>query len=924
MSKLHDLADLGQSIWLDYIRRDILDSGELNQLRQTGVRGVTSNPSIFEQAIARSDDYSADLDRMIAEGRTAKEIYETLAIEDIRHACDVFIDLYRQTDGADGYVSLEANPQLAYKTEETIVEARRLFAAVDRPNLYIKVPATSEGIPAIRQLIGEGINVNVTLIFAISAYEDVALAYLSGLQALAERGGDLSQVSSVASFFVSRVDGKADKQLAAMGNDSLRGAIGIANAKMAYQRFLQIFSGPRWEELAAQGARVQRPLWGSTSTKDPAFPDTLYVDNLIGPHTVNTVPPETLEAILDHATVARTIDKDVDVALKQLQELEALGISLEQITTELLEEGVAKFAASFESLLQAIEKRRRAEQKDVRARATWNMSLGDLSNDVANSVAALQEDRVLQRLWQKDHTLWSDEPTEISNRLGWLDLAHSMQEHTSQLQELARSLSAEGFRRAILLGMGGSSLAPELFAHTFGAGDGYLQLSILDSTDPGAINTLRAQLKPEETVFIVSSKSGTTIETISLFNYFYNWLSATVGAESVGRHFIAITDEGSKLADLAQKHGSRAILLSNPDIGGRYSALSHFGLAPAALMGLDIEEILRRARRIDGPENATQALQLGALMGTMTLAGRDKLTFISSPEIASFGDWAEQLIAESTGKDGMGILPVVSEPLMEPDGYGHDRFFIYLRLKDGANEDEAVERIREAGHPVTIIHLQDRYALGEQFMVWEVATAIAGHMMGIHPFDQPNVESAKRRATEMIAAYKERGSLPGAVTNLKGGGIEVQDLILPADSPAEALDHFLDTAQPQGYVAVHAYVRPDPETDRALADFRRFINQRTGLPVTMGYGPRFLHSTGQLHKGDAGLGLFIQLVSEPRADIPIPDEAGHPASTLTFGVLKKAQALGDAQALKEADRHVIRFYFGGETSDVLARLMAAP
>lgn len=921
MTKLHDLAELGQSIWLDYIRRDMLRSGEMNQLHQSGVRGVTSNPSIFEQAIARSDDYSDELDRLIAEDRSAKEIYETLAIEDIQEACDIFIDLYRQTDGDDGYVSLEVNPGLAYDTEATINEARRLFAAIDRPNAYIKVPATPQGIPAIRQLISEGVNVNVTLIFAISAYEVVAEAYLAGLEALIEKGGNPAGVSSVASFFVSRVDSNVDKKLKELGNESLLGAIGIANAKMAYQKFLEIFSGPRWERLADRGARVQRPLWGSTSTKDPSYPDTLYVDNLIGPHTVNTVPPETLEALMDHATVERTIDRDPDVARQQLQELAELGIDLDQITDELLTEGVEKFAAAFSSLLQAVEERKQREKQPATA-GQWHLSPGAYQSEIEAALKRLREANVLQRLWQKDHTLWADDPTEISNRLGWLNIAREMQAHASQLMALKDELVEDGIRRIVLIGMGGSSLAPEMFARTFGEEGNKLQFDVLDSTDPAAISALRMQLHPAETLFIISSKSGGTVETLSLFKYFYNWSSSAVGADSAGDYFIAITDEGSELADLAQSLHFRHIFLSDPNIGGRYSALSHFGLVPAALVGVDLDRLLSGAARIEGPEQAEEALQLGAALGALALTGRDKMTLILAPEIASFGDWLEQLIAESTGKNGRGILPIVGEPLMAPDAYGNDRFFVYMRLQGGSQLDEEVELIRAAGFPLLTVALADRYAVGEQLVLWEAATAIAGHLLGIQPFDQPNVESAKRRANEMLTTYKKRGYLPGNLDLLQSDGIDVQEVLRPADTAREAFRNFVDNARLNNYIAIQAYVAPNEQTDRALAALRRFVNERTGVPVTVGYGPRFLHSTGQLHKGDAGNGLFVQLVSAPINDLPIPDEAGRQTSSTTFGLLKLAQALGDAQALKDAGRPVIRFYFGGDTVTAILKLMS--
>lgn len=911
MTKLHELADLGQSIWLDYIRRQMLDSGELGRLREMGVCGLTSNPSIFEKAIAQSDDYDDDLRLLAAEGRSPKEIYETLAIDDIQRAADEFRNLFTQTEGRDGYVSLEADPNLAYDTEGTMEEARRLFATVDRPNVYIKVPATPEGIPAIEQLISEGININVTLLFAVGMYEKVAEAYLRGLERLAEQGGDLSKVSSVASFFVSRVDSKVDARLDEKGVKEIRGKIGIANAKMAYRRFQELFSTSRWEKLAEQGARVQRPLWGSTSTKDPAYPDTLYVDNLIGPDTVNTVPLETLEAFVDHGTVERTVDRDVEEAAAHLERLEAAGISLDSVTDELLEEGAAKFSKAFNSLMESIDRQR----TDILGKGrTLDIALGDAEAEAAVDEALdnLEANDVLARMWEKDHTVWSDDPTEIANRLGWLDLPTAMESEVDALNVLATAARDAGYTDVLLMGMGGSSLAPELFARTFGSAPDYPTLSVLDSTDPGAVAAQRSRLDPETTLFIVSSKSGTTVETLSFFKFFYNWTVSRLGEEAAGEHFVAITDPGSRLAELGERLQFRAVLTANPNVGGRYSALSHFGLAPAALLGIDVAELLQRAQRIAGPEDAETAVKLGAVLGTMARQGRNKVTFIISPEIAAFGDWAEQLLAESTGKDGVGILPIVSEPPSDPDVYADDRLFVYLRLADGTLFDDKVAAIEDAGFPVVTLHVQDVYDVGEQFLIWEIATAVAGHLLGIHPFNQPNVESAKRRAKEMVAAYQEQGSLPVSPPSVKTGNVAVHTAAPPGSTPAAALERFLEHASTGGYVAIHAYVQPTEANDAALLKLRLYLRERSGLPVTVGYGPRFLHSTGQLHKGDAGKGLFVQITTEPLQDLPIPDEPGSSGSSVTFGALKMAQALGDAQALQDAGRHVIRLHLWGD------------
>ncbi len=375
MTRMNEAAAIGQAIWLDFIRRSFLDSGELGKLVGKGLRGVTSNPSIFQKAITASTDYDAAVERLVGEGRSVNDIYEALAIQDIRRACDIMQPVYGSTDGLDGYVSLEVNPKLAYDTEGTVMEARRLSSLVDRPNVMIKVPATPEGIPAIETLTGEGININVTLIFSLEQYEDSAMAYIHGLEKLAAANVDFSRVASVASFFVSRVDGKIDPKLAALGDNEIQGKIAIANAKMAYHRFGELFSGPRWDKLAAQGARAQRPLWGSTSTKNPDYPDTLYVDELIGPHTVNTLPPETLDAFLDHGNAARTVDADVEQARQDLAQLADLGVDLDDVTSQLLGEGVDAFADSFDELMSGIAEKAAAlaggDDNQTRARADF-------------------------------------------------------------------------------------------------------------------------------------------------------------------------------------------------------------------------------------------------------------------------------------------------------------------------------------------------------------------------------------------------------------------------------------------------------------------------------------------------------------------------------------------------------------------------
>ncbi len=518
---------------------------------------------------------------------------------------------------------------------------------------------------------------------------------------------------------------------------------------------------------------------------------------------------------------------------------------------------------------------------------------------VTQTLAQLEQDQIVSRIWQHDHTVWRPDPTEISNRLGWLHLPQTMQPEIEPIQAFAAAVHQEGFSHMLLLGMGGSSLAPELFARTFG-GDS-LKLVVVDTTDPDAILVLAQSVPLERTLFIVATKSGSTVETLSAFKYFYNLLIAQ-SVTAPGSHFVAITDPGSSLQKLAAQYDFRATFLNDPHIGGRYSALSHFGLVPAALVGVDIGKLLARAA---AAAHAPEATKLGAIMGTLARHGRDKLTLITSPELASFGDWVEQLVAESTGKEGQGILPVVGEPLNDAVVYGADRLFVYLHLPTSTAASAQLSALERTGHPAIGMGLRDIYDLGAQFMWWELATAIAGHIVNIQPFDQPNVESAKVLARRMVAAYHETGQLPTGD-------------VAPLD--ATALHAFLAQTQPGDYVALQAFVQPTPAADAALQALRLAIRNRYRVATTVGYGPRFLHSTGQLHKGDRGNGLFIQFTADPMQDVAIPDEAGKPDSNMTFGVLIKSQALGDGDALLAEGRRFIRFHLGTAVADGLARL----
>jgi transaldolase/glucose-6-phosphate isomerase len=550
-------------------------------------------------------------------------------------------------------------------------------------------------------------------------------------------------------------------------------------------------------------------------------------------------------------------------------------------------------------------------------------SLGEYQAVVDAALAEMAESRVVARIWAHDYTVWKPalspvegpEPKEITNRLGWLHIAEAMQVQLPRLDDLVASVQAEGYTDVLLLGMGGSSLAPQVFSRVFvgrvANPPNSLRLAVLDSTDPGAVLAQAERLDPARTLFLVATKSGGTVETLSFFKFFYNWTADALGAGRAGRHFVAITDAGSKLDQLAQTFHFRATFLNDPNIGGRYSALSFFGLVPAALVGVNLSRLLERARDMAaacGPDVAAgdnPGVWLGAILGELAKAGRDreasrgtrdKVTFVTAPELANFGDWLEQLIAESTGKEGVGILPVVGEPLGPPEVYGDDRLFVVLEIGD--------ERL-EVGpdtHPLIRLPLRDVYDLGAQMFLWEFATGVAGSRLGINPFNQPSVEAAKVLARQAVAVYGETGKLPDDE---------------PAPLDAQVLNDFLGQAKPGDYVALQAFVQPTTETSAALQTLRLRLRDRLKLATTVGYGPRFLHSTGQLHKGDRGNGLFLQFTSDPLQDAPIPDEAGKPESSMTFGVLKMAQALGDKGALEAAGRRVIRFHLG---TDVVGNL----
>src|SRR2546421_1699625 len=776
---LVEIMKLGQSIWYDNIRRAMLTSGDLaKKIEEDDLRGVTSNPTIIEKAITGSTDYDEQMRALVQSGKDVMDIYEDLVIEDIGNAADILLPVYDKTDGIDGYIRLEVDPRLAFKTQETIDQADRLFNRLGRKNVMIKIPASQEGMPAITEAISRGINVNVTMIFSIENYEQVAEAFIQGLEKRAAAGKNVDHIASVASFFVSRVDTAIDKALEYMARhaespeekarlEGLLGRAAIANAKIAYAKFKEIFHGPRFADLRAKGAQVQRQLWASTGTKNPNYSDVLYVDNLIGAETVNTVPPATYTAIRDHGVPKLTLAEGVEDCYKLFDDLRALGIDIAAVTQKLQEDGLASFVTSFDTLVESIESKRDALLSGIHERLT--ASLGKYSDAVSAAIKEADKGDVMRRIWRKDSALWkSDEAHQkiIKNALGWLTVPDKMIGVEDDLVAFADRIRNErGFRTVMLCGMGGSSLCPEVLRQTFGKQEGYPELLVLDSTDPDTLSEFREKVDVEHTLFIISSKSGTTTEPLMFYRYWYDQVGKV--KENPGENFVAVTDPGTKMEADATRDRFKRIFLNPADIGGRYSALSYFGMVPAALMGLDIKKLLDRAERIVHacsqvvPAGENPGARLGAIMGESAKAGPDKRTGVADPKIASFGLWVEQLLAESTGKEGRGIIPVAGEALGSPSVYGDDRLFVSISVGKLDGETEVkLKALEAAGHPVVYRTLTDLYDLGEEFFLWEIATAFAGYRLGINPFDQPNVQESKDATKELLEKFEKDAKLP--------------------------------------------------------------------------------------------------------------------------------------------------------------------
>jgi transaldolase/glucose-6-phosphate isomerase len=936
---LRTLHEYGQSVWLDFVSRELLKSGGLTRLiAEDGLRGVTSNPSIFEKAIGHGDDY----DDLIAAAERNGDLdpgalFEELAIRDIQEGADALRPVHHQTQGRDGFISLEVSPYLAMSTHETIEEARRLWREVGRDNLMVKVPATKPGLPAIRTLIGEGININVTLLFSQEVYAEVAEAYIAGLEALVKKGGDPHKVASVASFFVSRIDTlideELDKKIAASADaaakrrlEGLKGKVAVANAKLAYQLYKQKFSGERWQRLAQQGAQTQRLLWASTGTKNKAYSDVLYVEELIGPDTVNTMPPATMDAFRDHGKPRASLEEDVAGARAVMAALPEAGVSIAAVTARLVEDGVRLFADSADQLYAAVQRKRRAVLGNKLDAMSCRLP-DELDAAVKTALEDWRREAKVRRLWAGDASLWTE--ADEAKWLGWLGVVDDRLKAVAELQDFAADVRKAGFSDLLLLGMGGSSLGPEVLGETFGTKPGFPRMTVLDSTDPAQLRRVAGSIDPRRTLFLVSSKSGSTLEPNIFKQYFWEVAREAVGDGATPQRFVAVTDPNSSLEKAARTAGFRHIFHGMPSIGGRYSVLSNFGMVPAAGIGIDPRAFLDSAAEMvrscaaSAPPAENPGVVLGAILGVCQRRGRDKVTIVASPHLADFGAWLEQLLAESTGKNGKGIVPVDAEPLGAPAVYGNDRLFAYIRLaaEADAEQERAIAALEAAGQPVVRIVVADAMQLGQEFFRWEMATAVAGSIIGINPFDQPDVEASKVKTRDLTAAYEKTGKLPDERPFYEGEGVELfadprnEAALAPQARSLEAvLRAHLARVGGGDYVALLAYIERNPAHITALQQMRRVIRDRTRAATCLGFGPRFLHSTGQAYKGGPNSGVFLQITCDDPEDLPVPGQS------YTFGVVKAAQARGDFEVLAERGRRALRVHLSGPLATGLAAL----
>lgn len=918
------------SVWLRGLTRDLVDRGRLGELLAAGaVQGVIADPEILAAALASGKAYTAPLRPLAQAGWPPEQALDALRVDDARAAADLLLPLYERTNGDAGFVSLGLRPASLREPDLALEEARWFWAAVNRPNLLVTIPVAGSTLSILERAVSEGINVHAAGLFSLERYAEVYEAYIRGLEARRVRGDMLEHVAAVASFSLSRLDDHLDRRLTelvlrggAIGEraESLLGRSGAALAKLAHAQFRAEIAVERFHALAEKGARPQRLIWSLASAGNVGPGGAARLAGLSGAETIFSLPVEALPLGGVPSGFEGGIERDLSAARGTLEALETLGVSLSAVSDFLENERLARLSSAFDTMDETV----RGTHKSLR------QELAGLAPAVPEVVARLDAEAVSRRLWRGDPALWAGpdrKPDEVSDRLGWLNLPQASEVAVRDLQDFALELRRSGYRHAVLLGMGGSALAPDVFRRILDRGQG-LSLHVLDSTDPAAVLEVTRAVPPIEALYIVASKSGSTIEPLSLFEHFWAEAGEQLGGDAPS-HFVAVTDPGTSLEKLARERRFRRVFLAPPDVGGRFSALSIFGLLPAALVGVDLEGLLRggaRMARLCGAKAETgrnPGAFLGALLASAALSGRGNLTLVADPDLLPLADWIEQLVAESSGKDGRGILPIVGEPVGGARSYGRDRFVAYLRREGSL--DVRVETWIRAGTPVAILDCAEGApGLGAEVFRWEFATAVACHSLGVNAFDQPDVQRAKSRTGDLLKAYARKGSLAPPPTLWEAPGIRLygdrERPAPPSTSNIEALGTWLlDQIDPGKGIAFLVYLHSEPALQRRLGALRKELRDRLHLATTLGFGPRYLHSTGQIHKGGPDRQVFLVITAGPEVDVPIPG-AGY-----SFGVLERAQALGDLQALLDLGRRAFGIHLDtpGKIRDFTQGLHAA-
>ncbi|MFQ6037724.1 MAG: bifunctional transaldolase/phosoglucose isomerase, partial [Candidatus Aminicenantales bacterium] len=856
----------GQSVWLDYIRRSLISSGEWERMvKEDGFSGIIWNAAVLQKTLAGSRDYDEALRQVLSATPRADpaHLLAHLVTEDSLLAAEILRPVYEASEGKDGYVSLGLSPSSARDAKALLHEAYRAKKEMDCPNIMIEIPGTPEGLAAVEELAAEGTPVNITHLYSVIQYKKAAQAYLKGLK----KSASPEKTAAVASFPLARLEVAVHRILEAKDipeSDGMKGRMAMACAAMVHASFRELFSHAGNTDLGPVRARGLRPLWSETGVREPRGSGASEIEDLRGEGTVIALSPVTWLAVRDRAHQGAGLSRRFEEAKSILERLEGSGIRLSEVGQELQEASLKAFAATHTSLLKTLEEKKRALLEGQKEHIS--LSLGAHGKAVERRVEAWESEKFSRRMWAKDPTLWFPEPVpEVADRLGWLALPELMHTRLESLLDFAEAIRNEGFSQVVLLGMGGSSLAPEVFEKTFGHAPGSPSLSVLDSTHPLAITETETHLALEKTLFLVSSKSGTTLETLSLFRYF--WERTAAVDRHPGRHFCAVSDPGSPLARLAEERHFRKIFYGHPEVGGRYSALSNFGLIPAALTGVDIPKLIESAGvaaencAFCVAEKEASGLVLGAALGELA-ASRDKLTLLTSASLSAFPDWLEQLIAESTGKNGKGIIPVAGEEPVFPEIYGSDRVFVYFFLEGDPSEslEKHCRAVREAGHPVFRFDLAEKTALGQEIFRWEVAVASAAAVLGIHPFNQPDVQLAKTLAQKAIDTAQKKGAIREEEFSIEEPRVLEQ-----------GLREWLGALRDSDYIAIQAYLAPSPPVNEALKKIRHSLLIETRAATTLGYGPRFLHSTGQLHKGGPDSVAVLQIVDDPEPEVLVPE-----------------------------------------------------